>query len=127
MKTLRETFNQSYLGLKRQGFKRSLRSGCSNSCSYGQLLDDGTEVRCAVGHLLPEDADFAYCDGLGGVTGLKYHKKSHAPLATLFKTHDEDLMRRLQRAHDRSYSPEVMKRRLVELAESLNLTIPQED
>ena len=127
MKTLQETFNQSYLCLKRQGFKRSVLPWIDTTCSYRQILDDGTEVRCAVGHLLPEDADTEYCDDLGGVSGLKHRAKRYGPIATLFKTHDEDLMIRLQRVHDESTSPEVMKERLADLANSLNLTIPQED
>ena len=105
-----QIFDAAYRGLASQNFFQSRRNGW---CAY---RGEGG-FRCAVGHLIPDEK---YSPNLEG----------HSPWSrSVFKAAglrggQEDFAERLQRCHDKSLSPEGMKRRLHELAHEFRLQIP---
>lgn len=137
-----EIFNQVYLGLKSQGFQRSV-SDNGDECMYRNA--DG--LKCAIGHLMLDEEyhiDIEY----SGLTYLftvaenppdthfypsagRYSEKCER-VKKFFERlevrsqEDKDFLKELQSTHDYP-SPDGMKSCLERFAERNGLTIPGED
>lgn len=112
--TKQDIFNQVYLGLKRQGFKKSLNEN-ETGCMYRSY--DGK--RCAVGHLIKDGEYSTKMEGrsVGGLDANWLLPKRLKPFLVFLSE--------LQRVHDES-EKQNMRLRLVAFAEQNNLTIPEE-
>jgi len=105
--TEQEIFNTVFLGLKGQGFVRSIRAGM---CMYR----GPNGLKCAVGHLIPDekyekDFEFGPLYNVANAIGLKKF--------VLFLSD-------LQSVHDRNPNPGLMEAELHAFAESRGLTVP---
>lgn len=116
-----EIFNQAYLGLKAQGFKRSMQEGESELyCAYRG--ENG--MKCAVGHLLTDEE----AAGLGNGSVSFVRAQLPSRLRNAKDVFDDSLvfLSHLQNAHDSGVFPESMKRKLHQLANDYSLTIPED-
>jgi hypothetical protein len=123
MRTMQQTFNEVWEGLKSQGFARSRRSG---SCSYRG--DFGR--KCAIGHLIP---DALYCESLDteGKAVLDFADFELAKYGLeVSDTPDADstksFLYALQEAHDLANSPGEVQSLLMDVARRFNLEVPNE-
>jgi len=107
-----EIFNKAYLGLERQGFRRSVVA--NNACQY--LTEDGR--RCAIGWCLTNPP--ANCS-LAVHELMRTDRQAAQDLQDAHVAFLEDL----QRAHDSSPSPEQMQEMFKSLAIAYGLTIPE--
>jgi hypothetical protein len=119
-----EIFNQVYLGLKSQGFKRSTAFADEfvGTCRYRGY--DGR--KCAIGHLI---SDEEYSTELEG-SGIYYLAKHIPKMKSFFQrleindcADDIDFLRSLQLAHDEF---EDMRAGLKSIATTHGLTIPKD-
>ncbi len=137
-----EIFNQAYLGLKSQGFQKSMNTGVDGigiSCAYRG--ENG--LKCAVGHLLQdEEYDSLYegtsVDGLCRGTFVneefseELNNKRKAFINRINLSDDESadgdaaFLDFLQSAHDNSVDSVDMQERLWSFARRHKLTVPEE-
>lgn len=135
-KNLQEAFTKAYIGLAEQGFKRS-RAIFENSTfnSAGQLFcayrakddDSGKEMKCAIGHLVPDELinDWVSGRSIGTILRrLDYAPERNASWIELFGNCSINDLSELQMVHDLAETPEDMKARLVNFAARCELTIP---
>lgn len=111
-RTRQEIFDLAWVGLKAQGFFKSItRDG---NCAYR-----GTEgLRCAIGFCIEDenyDADL--------LEGLSAENPDVLAAARVDET-DREFADDLQETHDSADTPEIMERRLRSFAERHNLTVP---
>lgn len=110
--TKQEMFNKSVAGLASQNFERAVDAG--GTCSYR-----AGKKRCAWGWV--DDAL------LSTDTGTVFTLKSNGIGLAAELDRDEIIFaRELQKAHDESMIPSVMRTKLRELALKHNLTLPPE-
>ncbi len=110
-----EAFNKAYLGLKSQGFQKSLYDGVEGICAYRGKLG----LKCAVGHIISdEEYRVEYDDWALGVTDVISRCPSLAGLAVHFLID-------IQRAHDRSAISKNMEEMLHDVAVKYALTVPE--
>lgn len=112
--TNQEIFNAVYLGLKSQGFERSLRS--EGYCTYRG--DNGR--KCAVGWLIPDEN---YSPAIEGDSALDRSVQECLPAELKGKT---QFLNKLQVVHDDGLDPGLMQTYLLDFAENYGLTIPEE-
>ena len=113
--TKQEAFNATFIGLRDQGFHRSLADGTTTFCAYR-----GAEGRkCAIGFLIPDESYSDVIEGRGGgsrevikMTGFEYSGE----IVNFFT--------RLQCAHDDFEAPEVIEDALRKFAVVHKLTVP---
>lgn len=113
MKVDQSIFDKVYLGLKSQGFERSMRKN-----EYGDRIcayrgEDG--LKCAAGHLMPNTTFRKSMEG-NDVSSISFFRKLG------FLT----MVANLQRIHDESFLPEEMEANLLHFAKGNGLTIPSE-
>lgn len=117
--TMQEIFDKAYLGLKGQGFIKSVADDRvatmwenTVDCRYRGAFD----CRCAAGHILP---DSSYDSGFEGsnVYGVDYFNTNFSGDVIIF-------IRELQSSHDSATSPEDMRDKLEEYAKDYDLVVP---
>jgi hypothetical protein len=113
--TRQDIFNQVYLGLKAQGFERSVW-GDGAFCQYRG--PDG--LKCALGQLLPDEHYQPWFDDREKSTSVAFD----AVVAVLPKCADTEFYNDLQLAHDCGRTPERMQLNLSEFADEFGLEIP---
>jgi hypothetical protein len=129
-----EIFNQAYLGLKSQGFQKSI-SIQSGSCSYRGKQD----TKCAVGHLMLDEEYSPSYEGLNAssLVARCFDEKKYPKLHSFFERIgldfgnplDSMFLYGLQNAHDDADiddDGENLKKRLKNFADRYKLTIPEE-
>jgi hypothetical protein len=129
-----EIFNQVYLGLKSQGFKRSTAFADEHvgTCRYRGY--DGR--KCAIGHLISDEEYSIDLEGSGIYYLLKHTFTDISPPFPVLKmksfferleinncTDHIDFLRSLQRVHDEF---EDMQAGLKSIAATHGLTIPED-
>lgn len=122
---LQRIFNRAYLGLKSQGFRKSLDEPWkeTDSCAYrGQ-----NGLRCAIGHCIPDEKYTPKIEGKAA--HLTFYYLDDDLLSGIneieFVDHIAHPMDDLQEAHDESSSPEDMKLLLERFAGNHGLSIPK--
>jgi hypothetical protein len=108
-----EAFNKIYLGLKSQGFEKSF-----NETIYRCQYRGPNGLKCAVGHLIPDDK---YHESLEKLNPYDLIKVSIIDFPML----DSDFLVELQSIHDISKSPEKLELELRQVAVEFDLTIPE--
>lgn len=122
--SLQAVFNDTYSGLKAQGFKRSTsRVGNFNSCQYR----GDNDRKCAIGHCIPDNL---YDPEMEGYTPTHVNSAAEKVFIEVFGPESEETIDRvelgcLQDAHDNGDTPEKMEKLLREFAESFDLTVPE--
>lgn len=106
-----EMFTRAVVGLKSQGWVRSVAAG---RCSY----DNGAGRRCAWGHVDPSLSG----SDLRDILSLFQDKVG---VAGTLLTEDLHFACHLQSAHDLSREPQVMAMQFQALANHYNLTFPE--
>jgi len=110
-----EIFDKAYLGLKSQGFIRSVSSGIS--CVYR-----GPEGRkCAVGWLIPDEKYDPKFD-----TEIWGFQRIFKEIRISISQQQDFLIEELRFCHDSSRQPETMRNKLHTIAKDFNLKIPQD-
>lgn len=107
-------FNDAYLGLKSQGFQRSI--DLNHQCVYRS--PDG--LKCAIGHCIP---DTDYHPDMEGYD-IQNNLAALEVLDTRYPEYSRSLARELQQAHD-SFNPSTtIEDRLKAVAVDFNLEVP---
>lgn len=118
-------FDKAFKGLQGQGFRRAYTG---SSCAYRV---PGTDMKCAVGHVLPDDVYDPIMEGddvaflLAGGGHRHRFEASQDPAAKDLLGADELFLCELQDAHDESYSAYTMKVLLKSVAANWELTVPE--
>lgn len=144
---LQDIFNRVYLGLKSQGFERSMvedevasdgvvcayRGAEGRKCAVGHLIPDELYTELVEGHPvyvliegksidLPDEDGEIYAtpikDAPENVQALVGHMRQYLPFA--------HAINRIQKLHDNCFAPSQMKRELGFFAQEHGLTIPEE-
>lgn len=113
-----EIFDKVFTGLRSQGFERSFNKR-SQRCKYRG--DNG--MKCAVGHLIPDELYKERWDKGGTVYyGLPSHlwKKLDIDFSE-----DGSFIGKMQEIHDYNGFPDIMEKALRNLAIWNNLTVPE--
>lgn len=119
-------FNRSYLGLKSQGFERSRSSivGCAYRGSNG--------MKCAIGHLIPDEMYNSIIEGNGIISTIRKYPDHLPENFFVFAYGSEErkfferFLSELQGVHDLSTEPNLMENNLHSFAACHSLTIPEE-
>lgn len=117
-----KTFNESWAGLRSQGFNRSLdREAWGSTEAWGSACAYRGRAgrKCAVGWLIPDNL---YSPSMEGLAATSRRAGLAAALEEL--NHDLDLLVALQKAHDDSHSPESMESKLRKTARLFGLSVP---
>lgn len=110
-----QLFNKSYLGLKAQGFERSVLPFRNRTCVYRGPRG----LKCAIGHCIPDEE---YSPSLEG-----YGASNICVLEILdrhFPGHHVGLPALLQSIHDLANSPQGMDEGLRRVANQFGLEVP---
>lgn len=113
MNTEQEIFDAAYKGIKSQGWKQS-KDALGNYCNYRG--ENG--MKCAIGWCIPDNKYNSEFDK--GVMSIR----DIIHIVGIPSEHTRFCID-LQRVHDRSSNPEIMKTRLHEFAQNNKLTIPK--
>ena len=135
-KNTQEAFTKAYLGLAAQGFKRS-RTVFKNTkfdtagqvfCAYRAKDEDGKQLKCAIGHLVPDEIinDWVSGRSIGSILlpATKYEHRYTGEWIELFQNCSTATLIDLQHAHDNAETPEDMKDRLANIAAYCEFEIP---
>lgn len=108
--TNQEAFDIVYKGLEAQGWKQSLKEDSDDCCFRGR-----NNTKCAIGHLIPDELyepemerhglDVAEQDGVIHL--------------------DKSFASQMMVIHDLGRTPELMKKKFIDLAEQHKLTVPE--
>lgn len=120
-----EMFNKAYIGLASRGFERSMINGIIGRCLYRGF----NGKKCAIGHCIPDELYDPEMDKPASNTFLADILRSIGFIYPNQSDHGGyrkrlDFAIALQSCHDKSKTPDAMKRRLHELATEHSLTIP---
>lgn len=119
-KTIQELFNEMWIGLKSQGFKQSLgkvdKHG-SETC----MLRGSNGMKCAVGHIIPDELMNSCMEKMSAVACLIRNKWLEAD------PDQEWFMTRMQSLHDTNLHPEKMEWHIRNFAREQRLSIPGEN
>lgn len=114
---LQEIFNQAYLGLKSQGFKRS--GIVDEDGSFNCLYKMNDNLKCAIGWIIPDDKYSPKLD--------ECHIQEVLELVGFDATDAEiQFCAYLQAAHDGSKTPEIMQLKLEQFAKACEVVIPND-
>jgi hypothetical protein len=122
-----EIFNIVYQGLKSQDFRQSVGTDINRTCLYR----GPNNTKCAFGHLIPDDVYDKRLEERSIQSLIDTKQDFKEQLSGFFEwlsQFSEDhlfLLRILQYAHDCYVDPSSMQKRLKEIAERYNLTIPE--
>lgn len=106
-------FNDAYLGLKKQGFAKSIKG-------FQCLYRGPNGLKCAIGHCIPDERyDESFEGKKISSSGVYFIIEDE------YGTVDYDFIIRLQVCHDDSHSPEEMENSLHLLALDEKLSIPE--
>jgi len=120
-----EIFNKAYLGLKSQGFQRSFGSYFVEKIpNVGCLYRGPNGRKCAVGHLIPDEAYSETLEGRRADSLLVVSAMGFCAVNVIDGA--GDFLTKLQRCHDECEEPETMKNNLIDFARSHNLTVPED-
>ncbi len=110
-------FNKAYTGLKNQGFKRCM--GRIGKCSDEVCLYRSGDLKCAVGHIIP---DTFYTEDFEG-------KDASSVMSMLLEGSPDfegaKFLTGLQSCHDRSYDERSMEANLQFFANRYGLEVPK--
>lgn len=132
MKTRQQVFNEAYLGLAAQGWRRAYRSG---RCKYRVFGAEGEVLKCAIGQCIPDDKYDPNME-TSGIIGQIFWKEGGNPyiiqserqnrLRLVARINKRDLVfaRKMQEAHDGA-SNKSLKARMDKIAVDWKLTIPE--
>lgn len=123
--TRQEMFEKAVRGLHAQGYAQSRAShnGRDPSCAY-RGVDDR---RCAVGHLIPDEAYQSTLEGYSPCVDVDGPNFVARTLITLGVAPDDiDWLRNLQGEHDGGRTPEEMRANLLHFAKAHGLTFPKD-
>lgn len=120
---MQQHFTTAYAGLASQGFERSVRSN-DDACLY--RAPDGR--KCAVGHILPDEAISMNMNG-GSIGDLTSVNNLADEILFGDSSYDEmgNFLNDLQDAHDSAYTPDAMRSNLRAVATYHHLTVPEVD
>lgn len=107
-----QLFDAAYLGLAKQGFKRSMNPDEPALCAYRGLGG----LKCAIGHAIPDEKyqlDMESTWTLRGVLELLGASDLHG------------FAHVLRNAHDSAYTPQDMKAGLLDFAKNWGLAVPK--
>lgn len=117
--TLQQVFDDAYLGLAAQRFRRSLSIGFGGCAYRGE-----SGRRCAIGHCIPDGKYHAGLEGYTPTSASDDHPEGHPIFRDLFPTVDCFDLRELQECHDSARSARSMQKKLCAFAAEKGLTIP---
>jgi hypothetical protein len=116
--TNQELFNKAYLGLKGQGFQKSVLVGYQDRCMYR----GPNRLKCAAGHIFTDKQLEQYT----ALKGEPYEGRSASIIAKIVGMKvDRVFLDSLQNCHDLAYGAKSMKLGLTRLAEVNGLTVPE--
>lgn len=125
MSNLQEIFNKVYLGAASQSFERSLAIPEDISISPGFCMYRSQNgLKCNAGHLI---LDTHYDSRMEGKSFISLMGSREWKTCTGMTLTGEalELVQLLQRAHDRSKSPEEHKERLLRVRDDYGFTTPE--
>ncbi len=123
--TNQQVFDKALFGIRSQNYQMSTNGG---GCTYRGTAADGSTLKCAVGHCIPDDVAHLWdAEGSNPSIGTIYRKYGEH-FSKFFSEDSLPLLCQLQTTHDTILSPESFEIGMMDIAKVFGLvyTPPQE-
>lgn len=116
--TNQEIFDKALFGIRNQDYQMSTNRG---GCAYRGTAADGSTLKCAVGHCIPDDVAHLWdADGYDPSIGTIYRKYGEH-FSKFFSEDSLPLLHQLQTAHDAILSSESFEIEMMDIAKVFGL------